>query len=67
MKNLFIIQKRLNKRIKNALKILTENQVEKDNLIYDIRKNHLQYYMIPISHINRNRLALVFNQVKSIT
>jgi len=67
MKNLFLIKKKLTRRMINCLKVLTENNNEKIQLISDIRINKLSYYMIPVRKCNYNILAIHLKEVKSIT
>jgi len=67
MKNLFLIKKKLTRRMINCLKVLTENNNEKIQLISDIRINKLSYYMIPVRKCNYNILAVYLKEVKSIT
>jgi len=67
MKNLFLIKKKLTHKMINCLKVLTENNNEKIQLISDIRVNKLSYYMIPVRKCNYNILAIYLKEVKSIT
>ena len=69
MKNhycIFFIKKSLTPKMLNSVKVVTSNLREQEFCIKTIRNMHLQFDMLPVKHINRNRIALLLNEVKSI-
>ena len=46
--------------------VVTSNNREMEFCINTIRNLHLSFDMLPVKHINRNRIALLLNVVKSI-
>ena len=67
MENLFLIKKKLTPKMRNAIKVKTNNINEKRQVIKTIRDLHYSYYMIPIKKINTINLAIALSEVKSIT
>ena len=66
MKNLFLIKKRLTRKMINSVKCVTHNEKEKHQVIKTIRSLKYSYYMLPINKINFVNIALMLNEVKSI-
>ena len=66
MKNLFLIKKRLTRKMVNSVKCVTHTEKEKRQVIETIRQLKYSYYMLPINKINFVNIALMLNEVKSI-
>ena len=67
MHNLFLIKKKLTPKMKNAVRVKTNNESEKRQVINTVRSLKYSYYMIPITKVNFINIALMLNEVKSIT
>ena len=66
MSDLFLIKKKLTKKMRNCIKVKTNNDQEKRQVIKTIRDLKYSYYMIPIKKINFINIALMLNEVRSI-
>ena len=66
MNNLFLIKKRLTRKMINSIKVISHNEKEKHQVIKTIRSLKYSYYMIPINKINFVNIALMLNEVKSV-
>ena len=53
--------------MKNAVRVKTNNESEKRQVINTVRSLKYSYYMIPITKVNFINIALMLNEVKSIT
>ena len=67
MSDLFLIKKHLTPKMKNAVRVKTNNESEKRQVINTVRSLKYSYYMIPITKVNFINIALMLNEVKSIT
>ena len=63
---IFFIKKKLTPKMLDSSIVVTENNKEMMFCINTIRDMHLQFNMLPIKKCNRNRIALLLNEVKSI-
>ena len=66
MENLFLIKKRLTRKMINSVKVISHNEKEKRQVIKTIRDLKYSYYMIPIKKINFINIAVMLNEVRSI-
>ena len=66
MNNLFLIKKRLTRKMINSVKVISHNEKEKRQVIETVRQLKYSYYMLPINKINFVNIALMLNEVKSI-
>ena len=66
MNNLFLIKKRLTRKMINSVKVISHNEKEKRQVIKTVRQLKYSYYMLPINKINFVNIALMLNEVKSI-
>ena len=66
MKNLFLIKKRLTRKMINSVKVISYNEKEKHQVIETVRQLKYSYYMLPINKINFVNIALMLNEVKSM-
>ena len=64
---IFFIKKKLTPKMLNSSVVITSNIKEAEFCINTIRDLHLSFDMLPIKKVNRNRIALLLNEVKSIT
>ena len=63
---IFFIKKKLTPKMNNSNIVVTSNSKEMMFCINTIRDMHLQFDMLPVKEVNRNRIALLLNQVESI-
>ena len=66
MENLFLIKKRLTRKMINSVKVISHNEKEKRQVIKTVRQLKYSYYMLPINKINFVNIALMLNEVKSV-
>lgn len=64
---IFFIKKKLTPKMSNSNIVITSNNKEMMFCINTIRDMHLSFDMLPVKHANRNRIALLLNEVESIT
>lgn len=62
----FFIKKSITPLMKNSSVVVTSNLKEQEFCINTIRDMNLGFDMLPIRKCNRNRIALLLNEVKSI-
>lgn len=63
---IFFIKKRLTVKMKDSSIVVTSNIKEKEYCIRTVRDMHLGFDMLPVKKINRNRIAILLNEVKSL-
>jgi len=63
---IFFIKKRLTPKMHNSSVVVSSNEKERQFCINTIREMHLGFDMLPVRKCNRNRIAILLNEVKSI-
>ena len=64
--NIFFIAKRITPKMQNASIVVTSNVKEFNFCIKTVRSMNLGFDMLPVKKCNRNRIALLLNEVKSL-
>lgn len=64
--NIFFIKKRLSLKMENSNIAITSNEKERQYCIDAVRELHLNFDMLPVKKINRDRIAILLNEVKSL-
>ena len=64
--NIFFIAKRVTPKMPNSSIVITSNIKQKEYCIKTVRELHLGFDMLPVRKCNRNRIALLLGEVKSL-
>jgi len=64
---IFFIKRKLTPKMANSSIVVTSDLREQEFCINTIRDMHLGFDMLPITKCNRNRIALLLGEVRSIT
>lgn len=64
---IFFIKKQLTLKMQNSSVVVASNEKEKQYCIDTVREMHLGFDMLPVRKCNRNRIAILLNEVKSIS
>lgn len=63
---IFFIKKTVTPKMVNSSVVITSNIKEQEFCINTIRDMHLGFDMLPVKKCNRNRIALLLGEVKSL-
>ena len=63
---IFFIKKKLTPKMIDSSVVVTSNEEEKQYCIDTVRNMKLGFNMLPVRKCNRNRIAILLNEVKSL-